>query len=250
MSQASGGRRGRYGVDAPYALLGLTVGAVAFLAWTVFLFAAGFWFAWLILLSTIYTTGAAASYAYTTLRGKFRVWAGELDRLHLTGSERVLDLGCGRGAVLILVARRLVGGLATGVDLWRTKDQSGNAEQVTRANAVTEGVADRIELDTADMRELPFPEASFDLVVSSLAIHNIPAVADRRRAVIEAYRVVAPGGRVRIADYRNAPDYAEILRAAGATGVVVRNLGWRFWYGGPFFATHMVTADKPELGIV
>jgi len=247
MIQPSRRRRGRYGVDAPYALLGLTVGAIALLAATVFLFAAGSGVAWVILLATGYTGAAATSYAYTTRRGKFRVWSSELDRLRLSGSERVLDLGCGRGAVLILVAGRLVGGLATGVDLWRPKDQSGNAEAATRANAAAEGVTDRIELDTADLRDLPYPAGSFDLVVSSLAIHNIPTATDRRRAITEAYRVLAPGGRLRIADFRYAPEYAELLRAAGAADVVVRGLGWRFWYGGPFFPTHLVAAGKPEL---
>jgi arsenite methyltransferase len=43
---------------------------------------------------------SATSFAYTTLRGKFTVWEAELDRLGLAGTESVLDLGCGRGAVL------------------------------------------------------------------------------------------------------------------------------------------------------
>src|ERR1700722_4934768 len=46
-------------------------------------------------------------FLHTTLRGKLRVWERELDRLGLAGSEQLLDLGCGRGAVLIAAARRL-----------------------------------------------------------------------------------------------------------------------------------------------
>ena len=63
-------------------------------------------------------------------------------------------------------------------------DQSGNAEQVTRQNAALEGVADRVELHSADMRQLPFDDGSFDVVVSSLAIHNV-AGADGRAAGAE-----------------------------------------------------------------
>jgi len=53
-------------------------------------------------------------------RGKFQVWDEILDELHLGGDERVLDMGCGRGAVLIAVARRLTTGRVTGIDLWST----------------------------------------------------------------------------------------------------------------------------------
>ena len=46
-------------------------------------------------------------FLHTTLRGKHRIWEHELDRLGLAGDEQLLDLGCGRGAVLIEAARRL-----------------------------------------------------------------------------------------------------------------------------------------------
>ena len=108
----------------------------------------------------------------------------------LRGDEMVLDMGCGRGAVLTAVARRLTTGRVTGVDIWSTTDQSGNAKDVTLRNASLEGVSDRVRIETADMRELPFPDATFDLVVSSLAIHNIRSNADRKRAISEGFRVL------------------------------------------------------------
>ena len=85
-------------------------------------------------------------YLDATLRGKFVVWAQLLDTLGLRGDERILDLGCGRGAVLLMAAERLTTGRAVGVDLWQRADQSGNGEAATRRNAVAEGVADRVEL--------------------------------------------------------------------------------------------------------
>src|SRR5262249_45489694 len=131
----------------------------------------------------------AGVFVHTTRAGKFAVWAELLDRLDLQGDERLLDVGCGRGAVLLMAAQCLPRGRAVGVDVWSAKDQSGNAEQVTRRNADLEGVADRVELHTADMRQLPFADGSFDVVVSSLAIHNIPGAGERARAVREAARV-------------------------------------------------------------
>src|SRR5678816_1469372 len=55
---------------------------------------------------------------HSSLRGKFLVWQELLDGLHLKGDERLLDLGCGRGAVLCAAARRLPRGLGVGVDIW------------------------------------------------------------------------------------------------------------------------------------
>lgn len=149
----------------------------------------------------------AGLYLHTAMRGKVRVWRSELDRLGLRGNEQLLDLGCGRGAVLIEAARHLPAGRAVGVDLWRSQDQSGNDPGVTLANARAAGVADRVELHTADMTALPFPDGSFHVVTSALAIHNIPTPEGRHQALAEAVRVLRPGGRLLIADFRYTADY-------------------------------------------
>jgi ubiquinone/menaquinone biosynthesis C-methylase UbiE len=187
----------------------------------------------------------AGTYLYATLRGKFVVWAREVDALDLTGTEQVLDLGCGRGAVLLTVARQLTTGQAIGIDAWRAKDQSGNTEAAMQHNAEAEDLADRVDLVTGDMCALPFDDASFDLVVSSLALHNIPDAHDRDSAVVEALRVLRPGGRLLLADAMHTDAYAATLRGSGAQDVAVRSLGWRVWYGGPWFGLSMVTARKP-----
>jgi ubiquinone/menaquinone biosynthesis C-methylase UbiE len=182
---------------------------------------------------------------YASRRGKFEVWAELLDDLKLRGDERILDLGCGRGAVLLLAAERLTTGTAVGVDLWRRSDQSGNSAEATLRNAIAEGVSDRVELHTGNMTALPFDFDSFDLVVSSIAIHNIKGRAGREKAIDEAVRVLRPGGQFLIADLWATRQYATRLTKLGMLEVTRRNLGWRMWWGGPWLATRLVTATKP-----
>ena len=183
-------------------------------------------------------------YSLHNQRGKLLEWERILDVLQLSGDEGVLDMGCGRGAVLTAVARRLTTGRVTGVDIWSRKDQSGNAREVTLRNASLEGVGDRVEIKTGDMRALPYPDATFELVVSSLAIHNIRSRADRKHAITEGFRVLKPGGRIVIADIRTTAMYEETLRALGASNVERRRLGWRSWWGNPVAATTLRTEAK------
>jgi arsenite methyltransferase len=227
----------RYGIEAPYVPLGLGVAGVVFLV-------LGFFSPWLFVVAALFLIQTAL-YLHTTIRGKLLVWEDLLDGLNLQGSERALDLGCGRGPVLLALARRLPRGQAVGVDLWRSRDQTGNAAAATRANADAEGVGALVELQTADMTSLPFPDASFDVVASALAIHNIPSAEGRTAAVTEALRVLRPGGQLIIVDFRHAAGYAGTLRELGARDVKLRKLGIRYWYGSPVTAASAVSATQP-----
>lgn len=180
-------------------------------------------------------------YMHTTLRGKLRVWERELDRAGLRGNEHLLDMGCGRGAVLVGAAKRLPRGRAVGVDLW-SKDQSGNDPDATLANAASAGVADRVEVHTADMTALPFADDSFDVVTSAMAIHNIPASENRYHALDEAVRVLRPGGQLLVADpWPMTRKYARHI-GYGA----LRPLGPEYWYGGPWLSVTLLHVVKPR----
>jgi SAM-dependent methyltransferase len=239
--------RASYGVDAPLAPFGLAAGGVILVTVAVLnvMVGAGSFAVIAPLVSGLFLLASAALFLYATRRGKLAVLDELLDGLGLRGDERVLDLGCGRGAVLIAAARRVPAGHVDGIDLWRSVDQSGNRIETTRANAEAEGVVDRVALHTGDVAAtLPFPDASFDLVLSSLVIHNIHDEGRRRNAVDEGYRVLRPGGRILLVDLKHTAAYAARLTDLGATDVTERGLGWRFWFGGPWVAARVATARK------
>ena len=227
-------RRGSYGIDAPLAPAFLAGLVILYLVLGIVTGKGKFWVAGSIVLAF------EAYYLHSTFRGKFVVWAGLFDRLGLRGDERILDLGCGRGAVLLMAAQHLTTGRAVGVDLWRTRDQSGNSAEATQRNAVAEGVADRVEVHTGDMTALPFEDHSFDLVLSNFAIHNISSRAGRQKAIREAVRVLRPGGRLRIVDVRGTRQHQAQLAKLGMADVARRGLGWWFW------PARLVIATKPQ----
>jgi SAM-dependent methyltransferase len=206
-----------YGIDAPgvirnFVLLAGALYALA-LVLTPGLASAARWTA------TIFLLEGGAMLAYARL-GKFRHRDRLLALASWSGGERVLDVGTGRGLLMIGAAKRLTSGKSVGIDIWNAEDLSGNGPQKTLDNARLEGVADKIELKTEDARKLSFPDASFDLVVSNLALHNIDDSAGRAQACREIARVLRPGGRALISDFRHTGDYAEAFRAAGLRAAV------------------------------
>jgi ubiquinone/menaquinone biosynthesis C-methylase UbiE len=147
--------------------------------------------------------------------GKFRHRDMMLNMVHWRGDERVLDVGTGRGLLLIGAARRLTTGKGTGIDIWSTKDLSGNSLERTQANVDVEGVQNKVELKSDDARKLSFPDASFDVILSNLCIHNIPDEEGRAQACREITRVLKPGGTALISDFINTGAYEKIFATCG-----------------------------------
>ncbi len=185
----------------------------------------------------------AAIYWHTTFRGKFAVWQEVL--AGLPAPHRVLDMGCGRGAVTVMTALRFPAARVEGVDLWRSIDQSGNGPDAAAANAALNAVDDRLLFRTGDMTALPCADASVDLVTASVSIHNIPTVTGRAQAVDEAWRVLRPGAQMVIVDIAKVREYERRLTQLGAIELSVRGAGWRMWWSGPWMATRILRATKP-----
>lgn len=140
-----------------------------------------------------------------------------LDQIPWMGDERVLDVGCGRGLMLIGAAQRLTSGHAIGIDIWSAQDQSSNSPEGAIDNARIEGVLEKIEVRTADMRSLPFADHSFDVIVSHWAVHNLASEVDRHLSISEMVRVLKPRGRLVLCDIENRDAYAKKLKALGLT---------------------------------
>ena len=202
----------RYGFDGPGEFVGVVVaGLVALVVGlTVWSFA--------LVIAAVLLVYAAGG-LWVSLYGKILAARRLLDTVPWRGDEQVLDVGCGHGLLLIEAAKRLTTGRAVGIDVWSQKDQWHNSREATIETARDAGVLDRVEVRDADARELPFPDASFDVVVSSLVLHNIPGRHERLRAVREIARVLKPGGRVAIVDLAHTRSYARELEAAGLSEV-------------------------------
>ncbi|MEO8215907.1 MAG: class I SAM-dependent methyltransferase [Acidobacteriota bacterium] len=182
----------------------------------------------------------AAVMIWSSKAGKFAMRDRMLELLTWRGDEKALDVGCGRGMMLVGVARRLARGHVTGIDLWRSVDQSGNSPDATRRNLEAEGLAQRVDLRDGDARELPFPDSSFDVVTSSLVVHNLHARADREKVLTEMLRVLKPGGWLALMDIRNGTEYLKFLRGHG---MAIVGAWWRPLF---FQRTDAIVARKPE----
>jgi SAM-dependent methyltransferase len=133
-----------------------------------------------------------------------------------TGKEKVLDVGAGRGLLAIGAAKRLTGGKVTALDIWRTQDLSENTKGALLANARSEGVEDSIEVLSDDICTTHLAGDSFDLVVSNLCLHNIPAAEDRAKACYQILRLLKPGGTAIISDFKHTATYSKVFHEAGA----------------------------------
>jgi arsenite methyltransferase len=212
-----------YGVDAPGVVRNLALGGLGALAAAALLYrlagrsrpvVARLSLGW----GTLNGLGCLASAGlmlWSSKVGKARELDRLLDTIPWRGDEAVLDVGPGRGALLVRAARRLITGHAIGADLWREQDQSGNRPEATRSNARAEGVGDCVALVSGDARHLPFAGGVFDVVVSSLTLHNIADTAERAGAVREIARVLKPGGRVALLDFQHTEEYERILGNCG-----------------------------------
>lgn len=202
----------------------------------------------------------APVYLYATIKGKHDFWDQTLSALpDSTFDGPSLDMGCGRGLVLMKVAARKrklhqsgsgivrpVDCLAYGIDIFNSGDQTGNSPQALYANAKALGLVAGVIAHRASFTDpLPFPDDYFSLVTASLSLHNVP-LAGRKTAIREACRVCRPGGTILVLDLLGyVEDYETEMKSQGWTNVKRKFAGLGVVFGS--WPTQILRATKPNI---
>lgn len=141
--------------------------------------------------------------------------------------EDVLDVGCGTGTLTIAAKRRAGSGAVRGIDA------SPEMIHVARDKAARQHVD--VEFQVALIEALPFPDASFDVILSSLMLHHLPDDL-KRKGFLEIRRVLRPDGRLLAVD---------LSGEKGIMGTVMRLMGHRF--GDDYFRSLKTMAEESGL---
>jgi arsenite methyltransferase len=196
-----------------------------------------------LLMAIVFTTLAVLLFTisiagiWTSRYGKLILRDKVFNILTFNGSESTLDIGCGKGLLLIETAKRTPNGKATGADLWAKTVEYNYIAEMALENAKTEGVSDRVEVVTADVQAMPFGNNSFDMVMTSLMMHHVP---DINKALNEMIRVTKPGGIILIADV-NSKRFVPMFKSLGLLKVESQYATRLF-----FMPAHVITGIKPE----
>jgi ubiquinone/menaquinone biosynthesis C-methylase UbiE len=128
----------------------------------------------------------------TKLMGADQARRGLLDQAQIRPGHRILDIGCGTGTLLIQLRRLHPGTDVVGLD--------PDPKALARASRKAARSAVSIQLEQGFGDELPYPEASFDRVFSSLMFHHVPT-NEKGKTVREIRRVLKPGGEFHMLDF-------------------------------------------------
>lgn len=135
---------------------------------------------------------------------------------NLRPGERALDVGCGTGALALVVQRRVgAAGFVAGID--------PGAQQIARARAKAARQRLPIDFRIGVIERLPFADQSFDVVFSTLMMHHLPAPL-KRQGLAEIARTLKPGGRLVIADFIHKQDRQGQSQRFHAGGSRMRDL--------------------------
>lgn len=188
-----------------------------------------------------------------TLGREQRLRARALDLAQIKPGDSVLDVGCGTGT-LAIAAKTRVGpsGTVCGID--------ASPEMLGRA--IKKAAGAEIEFRNAAVEALPYPDRKFDLVLSTVMLHHLPA-GIRPAAASEIARVLKPGGRVLAVDFADSPEARKGLVAHFHRHGRIRfedmvamfqNAGFAIEHSGPLGIAHLsfirarVPASQPVQG--
>jgi SAM-dependent methyltransferase len=143
---------------------------------------------------------AYARYSFSPKGGKVqtKIWETAITNLAWDGEGKALDIGCGNGALTIILAKKFPSATVTGIDFWG--DRWEYSKNTCEANAKVEGVDGRVEFRKASASKLPFVDEYFDAAVSNFCFHEVVDSNDKREVIREALRVVRKGGKFAFQD--------------------------------------------------
>jgi arsenite methyltransferase len=197
-------------------LLGILLLSGAF-----FLIATGIWMIW------------------SSFKGKLLACDSLLRNLPIKGRKKLLDVGCGRGFILIEAAKRFSKCQCVGIDNWSQFDLYQNNPGQTAENARLEGVGQRVKVVTADMQKIPFKNGHFDAVTAHLALHRIVNREGRKKAIRELVRVLKKGGKLVLQDFQYNNQISQDLETAGLKNIQISGLSFLI-----FPPVRCITAQK------
>jgi len=124
------------------------------------------------------------------LQAKIRDLA--LKQLVWDGDGRLLDIGCGNGALAIEAAKKYPQTHIVGIDYWG--GQWEYSKESCEKNARIAGVSERASFQKASAAKLPFTDEFFDVALSNFVFHEVQDVKDKRAVIKEALRVIKKDG--------------------------------------------------------
>jgi len=200
-----------YGVDAPGVIRNLFVAAFILLFIAIFFPAIKIGSVDVDTRGLVWSGGGCAMggtlmMAYS-LRGKYKHRDRMLNLVDWHGNEKVLDIGTGKGLLMIGAAKKLTTGRSIGIDIWNAEDLTGNNVESALQNAALEGVEDKVEVLNENAMSMSFANETFDVILTNMCIHNIYDSEGRMQACREIDRVLKKGGEAIIADFRHMREY-------------------------------------------
>ncbi|GHO98979.1 hypothetical protein KSF_090270 [Reticulibacter mediterranei] len=124
-----------------------------------------------------------------------------IEKATLQPGETVLDVGCGTGTIALFASTKVgAKGRVVGID--------PGPKQIDRARAKARRVGRPLDFRVGVIEHLPFPDRSFDVVLSTFVMHMLPEEL-KRQGLVEIARVLQPGGRLLIVDTRRPEEPSE-----------------------------------------